>query len=353
MRAAALLAVITAAAAANATYFYGGDFDNRNGAGNYSNGEQGQTSRTYDDFAVTGQPITVTSVWSNNLMDTAFTATTALVEIRSGVSSGNPGALVFSGTFPAAITATGRTGFGMTEKEVRVSGLSVNLAVGTYHLSVTPIGNGAGYSFVSSTSGANGAGGPRANGNSFIDSAGQGLNFSPATFLGTGTWDFSMGVDTGGAVATVEPNSFNMVRGIVLSGGLQELRQSDDQRLVIRPGIVFSTTEAPIQLEVLGTAPQGSVTELKFVVEAHVNQGNIQQRIALYNYQTNAYEQLDARAGTTTDSIVEVTVATNAGRFIEPNTREMKSKVSYITTGPVFSYPWQARVDQTIWRITQ
>lgn len=146
--------------------------------------------------------------------------------------------------------------------------------------------------------------------------------------------------------------SFSLDRGLVLSGNLASLNASDDDRLVMRPGIVFSTTEAPIQLVVNTVAPSASASQIIFSVEASVNQGNIGQTILMFNWQTNAYEQMRVDAGTTSDSIKTVTVTSNANRFINQSDRSMRSKISYKTTGPVFSYPWQGRVDHVFWRLT-
>ena len=46
-----------------------------------------------------------------------------------------------------------------------------------------------------------------------------------------------------------------MFRGSVLSGNLASLQNSDDDRLVMRPGAVFSNAEPPIQIILNATAP--------------------------------------------------------------------------------------------------
>jgi hypothetical protein len=48
-----------------------------------------------------------------------------------------------------------------------------------------------------------------------------------------------------------------MFRGAVVSGGLADLSESDDQRLILRPGLVFASAEAPIQVDFVLTAPIG------------------------------------------------------------------------------------------------
>lgn len=163
------------------------------------------------------------------------------------------------------------------------------------------------------------------------------------------SWNISTG---GGGTVVVPPTSFTMIRGLVLAGGLPELLASDNQYLVMRPGIVFSTAEAPIQVQLDGTSANRTATNVKFTLEAGVNQGNIGQMIDLWNWNTNAYEQVDTRAASTLDSTVVVDITTNPQRFVNSTTGAVRAKVSFKSTGPVFSYPWQARMDYVKWDVT-
>lgn len=148
--------------------------------------------RTYDDFDVTS-PVVICAVFSNNFMD--FTSSQALWEIRSGVSAGNGGTLIASGTGAATQTANGFDAFGFTGYTVEVSGLSVALNPGKYWLTVAPIGPGFGGSYVQTTSGANAIGSPQGNNlNAFNDSTYNGNIFKPTTLVNSNLTDFSMGV---------------------------------------------------------------------------------------------------------------------------------------------------------------
>ena len=61
----------------------------------------------------------MTSVFSDNLASTNITSAT--FEIRQGVSAGNPGTLIASGTtVTPEVTPTGRSGFGLTQFMVPV-----------------------------------------------------------------------------------------------------------------------------------------------------------------------------------------------------------------------------------------
>jgi hypothetical protein len=202
---AALGGAVTSSARADALW-YNGDFNGRSGLSQERNTSV-KDGRTYDDFNVTGPGWNISSVWSNDLVNTdvILRSHSAHWEIRSGVSAGNGGSLIASGDSPATLTPTGRSGFGLTEYTVEVSGLSVTLTPGTYWLSVAPIDDGTGRSFDSTTSGANAVGTPPGNnGNSFFDSTTFNANFEPTSNIFGGPTDFSMGV--GGSVVP-EPTS--------------------------------------------------------------------------------------------------------------------------------------------------
>jgi hypothetical protein len=191
----AALVVVNSTAIAQAppgSLWYNGDFNDVNGLANERNTVVTQAA-VYDDFNVTAPGWNVTAVFSDNLSYTVITA--ADWEIRTGISEGNSGTLVASGTTNSPIvTLTGRGGFGIQEYMVEVTGLNVFLPMlpsgQHYWLNVTPVGNGSGRSFISTTSGMNCVGAPCGNdGNSFFNST-----FFGTYFAGPSNIDYSMGV---------------------------------------------------------------------------------------------------------------------------------------------------------------
>jgi hypothetical protein len=208
-RAALFALALTAAFALNTTaiaqappgsLWYNGDADFVNGLANERNTIVSQAA-VYDDFHVTGGPMWhVTSVFSRDQADTTITG--ADWEIRTGISSGNAGTLIASGTTSTPlVTPTGRIIFGRPEYTVQVTGLNLMLPTGpTYWLNVTPIGNGTNRSFNSTTSGLNAVGMPPGNNqNAFFNSTFFGFNFAPTSQVGQ-PYDFSNGV-----IGTVVP----------------------------------------------------------------------------------------------------------------------------------------------------
>jgi hypothetical protein len=176
--------------------WYNGDWDFVNGLANERNTLVTQAA-VYDDFNVTA-PLgwNVTAVFSDNLSYTVITA--ADWEIRTGVSEGNAGTLVASGTTNSPIvTPTGRGGE-IREYMVEATGLNLFLpmlpAGQHYWLNVTPVGNGTGRSYISTTSGTHCVGTPCGNDmNAFFNSTYFGTDFTSTANEGQ-PYDYSMGV---------------------------------------------------------------------------------------------------------------------------------------------------------------
>jgi hypothetical protein len=176
------------------TLWYNGDFAMVSPNPAITNGVSfaGTDGRVYVDFNVTSATgWDVNSVFSNNIISVTG-ITQASYEIRSGVSVGNGGTLLFSGTAAATQTATGRTFSTFNEYTIRVSGLNIHLGPGTYWLNVAPVGSGTGFSANSATAGANAVGSPAGNnGNEFWKSGSS--NYTSLTGQGFGD-DHSDGI---------------------------------------------------------------------------------------------------------------------------------------------------------------
>ena len=121
--------------------FYGGDLNpgDFNAAGfSDENTLLIPTSSTYGAFSPTST-VTVTGVIVNVQADANFDPLTASYDIRSGVSEGNGGTSLASGSGAAAVAATGRNFFGLNEYTVAVQ-LSAPLTLnpGEYWINATP-----------------------------------------------------------------------------------------------------------------------------------------------------------------------------------------------------------------------
>ncbi len=198
-----------AAAHADTTLYYGGDLDPGNAAVNgLANENDGivNGAATYDNFTISSGTWNITGLFTNDLE--ALNITSASWEIRSGVSEGNGGTLIASGTsLSPNVTSTGRSAFGFSEFNVEVP-VSVTLGAGEYWLSVVPNSPDANRSYESNSFGLN-AIGVHTNDQDYWNSAFFGVNFTNANNEGSFP-AFSSGV-IGTAGAVPEPASWAMM----------------------------------------------------------------------------------------------------------------------------------------------
>jgi hypothetical protein len=174
--------------------FYGGDLDPNAGTAEGFSDENTlfvNGSSTYASFNVpAGGQAKVTGILFNIQADANFDPNTATYDIRSGVSSGDGGTEIASGSGTITVATTGRVFVGLTEFTVLVSlSTPVSLTAGEYWFNMTPTcTNGAvdgscyvGRMFFSNTtSGTNNVDGHAQSGNSlFLNSTYFGFVFEP------------------------------------------------------------------------------------------------------------------------------------------------------------------------------
>jgi len=80
----------------------------------------------------------VTGIVFNVQADAAFDPMMATYDVRTGVSEGNGGTSLASGSGNAVVQATGRNFLGLNEYSVEISIPTVTLTPGTYWFNVTP-----------------------------------------------------------------------------------------------------------------------------------------------------------------------------------------------------------------------
>lgn len=155
-------------------------------------------------------------------------------------------------------------------------------------------------------------------------------------------------VDYAGDFAS--PEKWTMFRGSIRTGGMMDSYYSDDQRLVLESGFTVNPQEPEVWAEIDATSPQANPDELRFVLEGGaITAGQYTQKIELWNYSTNGFEQVDARPTSFGDTKVEVVISSNPARFIQAGTAAMKARLTWKATGFSAAYPWMIGVDQVLW----
>ena len=163
----------TALAGEGTLLWSNGDGIESSGGTALSNEREGNVSdsRLYEDFTVTaGEVWNLTSTFSDNwFADNGGFQNRALVEIRSGITVGDGGTVLFSQILSATRSFV-FDGEPLDKYRVTVTNLDIELSEGTYFLAVTPYGTLGAQIFVSATEGANAVGAPGLNNSAFHDS---------------------------------------------------------------------------------------------------------------------------------------------------------------------------------------
>jgi hypothetical protein len=136
--------------------------------------------------------------------------------------------------------------------------------------------------------------------------------------------------------------------GAPISGTSLLLDASDDQRWVTRPGVVLTSTQDPIGIELTGTLPGNNPSVLGVSIEGQASAPGIRQRIQIRNYSGAGYDILDPGTNLTANSDTTIAMPFNPVNHIGPG-NEVKVKLSYRATAPILVYPWVVRLDHFFW----
>jgi len=148
----------------------------------------------------------------------------------------------------------------------------------------------------------------------------------------------------------VTATSYDLQRGTLESGDLASLVDPDDSYFVVRNGLVFGGSESPITLMLYGNSPVMSPNGFSFVVKGKVTAAGLQQRIDLFDFETEEWVNLDTRAASKTETMV-VVQGSNPQRFVDQDTGQIAARIRIRQTGPVESAAWRLLLNQAVWRI--
>ncbi|MEM4408870.1 MAG: hypothetical protein QXI19_09030 [Candidatus Caldarchaeum sp.] len=152
---------------------------------------------------------------------------------------------------------------------------------------------------------------------------------------------------------TLLPSSYTLERGQVISGELADIWYSDDLYLKMRPWIVLSGAEAPVRIVIEGRLQNPStVTSLAFLLESGVNMSNLGLTIEMFNFRTNSWVVVHEGPASTSDTTQQISAPGPVADFRD-STGRVRSRVSWRALGIVIGYPWQARIDQAVWRFSR
>jgi hypothetical protein len=154
-----------------------------------------------------------------------------------------------------------------------------------------------------------------------------------------------------GATTTFVPNSYTLLRGHEVSGGLFSLQLSDDVRLKLAPTGSTEMARSPVEFVVSSTSTVQNPSQLILGYEGASSSVNIRRVIHLFDFVAGTWVELNAGQSQIRESVTEFT-ATNPARFVAAD-GTMRAKFTLTQTGAIFIYPWENATDQIYWRLSQ
>ena len=153
------------------------------------------------------------------------------------------------------------------------------------------------------------------------------------------------------ALVVKVPTTLNVFRGQITGGNVGSLASSDNDRLSLRPFIVLNASESPVDINFTATTNVLQPFALKFRVESMGDTPGLTQRLWLWNFLTNGWEQVDSRGVPLSDTSFDVSLAGNLTRFVD-GAGNIKGRLDVRATGPVLHSAWIMSFDVAHWRFT-
>ena len=157
-------------------------------------------------------------------------------------------------------------------------------------------------------------------------------------------------VKLSGPARNIAPSSFNLFRGALVSGTVQDLHESDDARLVFKAGPVLQRSEPPTQIIVSGTAHNAFPGSLKLRIEGGPSAPGFARTVQCFNFKTGTFETVATGGVPQGDSILELDLSGDLARFVSPGSLEVRTKIVF-TPGPSVPRTWNVGVDQVRWTV--
>ncbi len=157
----------------------------------------------------------------------------------------------------------------------------------------------------------------------------------------------SLTAATRGPLVLDPPVSFSTINGSIRSGNLGSLADADGDSLVLGP--LDSGARSGTGIGASNYAPVGTISQIIVGVRSSntlTTGGGATQTIELWNWSTQAYETVDTRPATLAYSNAQVTITTNASRFVDPATREVRARVVHSSNLGNTGNRWTMALDQ-------
>jgi hypothetical protein len=143
------------------------------------------------------------------------------------------------------------------------------------------------------------------------------------------------------------PGSYNIVEGTQSGGNLASLAAPDGNSLVVWNLNEDYTPDTIV--DVVGMVPCNEPSSLRFNLTSRHTRAPSNLQLQFWNFQTNAWEQVDFRVAPTSMATYQVNVTTNPIRFVGLN-NEVRARMTWtLINEAVQGNDWFTHIDQATW----
>ena len=140
-------------------------------------------------------------------------------------------------------------------------------------------------------------------------------------------------------------DNFQLFRGFALSGGEPEMRISDNEYAVFRPGFTLNDLEAPVwPIYTRFVNPATSVLSVR--LESQVGTPGLTKTLEMFDFVAGSYAEVGQEPGSFNqdETIVLNFNQADRARFID-GSGEVRFRVGWRQTGFIINFPWEVFID--------
>ncbi|MBX7133208.1 MAG: right-handed parallel beta-helix repeat-containing protein [Fimbriimonadaceae bacterium] len=150
----------------------------------------------------------------------------------------------------------------------------------------------------------------------------------------------------------VLPSVFQVAPWRIESGGLSDLFEADENRLLLEAARVRgSNDDLILAIEGIAENPHPLDLRLLFTLAADVPGATYQ--VEFFNFESQGFEVIRSTPCPLSDTSFEAGEYVKAGRFVEPGTGRVKARLRFRLGGGAPKTGWHVRLDQAVWRLGQ
>ena len=148
---------------------------------------------------------------------------------------------------------------------------------------------------------------------------------------------------------SVAPHGFSIARGNLMAGGIWDLIHSDNIPMVLSAGPNMGGFPSQVILE--GRLPVDP-TQLSFAVESNTTSPNIEQTVALWDFDARNWVIVGSDILWSYDNVRDYAVTDPILRFSEAGSGRVRALIAFRPVGRTYGL-WQTRIDAAGWRYVE